>query len=223
MSVNPAKISDLELIQSQWAQLGEILELVQASRSVKREDALRLLHIRGLDRVRPLVLYISDEPTELTTVEDKSHAQSCVKKALTPKQDWEPGDTDDPSTASLEFHIPALLAWLKTTNLDLDVSEWQKWKCDTLPELKRRKLLKTVPTRETPLDPAIYSAKVIRLADAPGYLGMNKNKFNKDVRPQLVELEYGDRSIGFNRRDLDQWVDQQTGTDDTTERITWEL
>lgn len=49
--------------------------------------------------------------------------------------------------------------------------------------------------------------KVIRLKDAPRYLGMNKNRFNKDIKPILPILRIGVRGIGFDRVDLDQWVE----------------
>ncbi len=49
--------------------------------------------------------------------------------------------------------------------------------------------------------------KVIRLKDAPRYLGMNKNRFNRDIKPILPILRIGVRGIGFDRVDLDQWVE----------------
>ncbi len=49
--------------------------------------------------------------------------------------------------------------------------------------------------------------KVIRLKDAPRYLGMNKNRFNKDIKPIMPIVRIGARGIGFDRLDLDQWVE----------------
>ena len=33
--------------------------------------------------------------------------------------------------------------------------------------------------------------RLIRLRDAPSYLGMDRNRFNKEVRPALTELRIG--------------------------------
>src|SRR5271157_4956423 len=50
--------------------------------------------------------------------------------------------------------------------------------------------------------------RLIRQRDAPGYLGMDPNRFNEEVRPYLVEIPIGKQGIGFDRLDLDAWVDQ---------------
>jgi len=50
--------------------------------------------------------------------------------------------------------------------------------------------------------------RIIRLKDAPGYLGMDKNKFNELVRPFVTEIRYGSMSVGFDRVDLDRWLDE---------------
>ena len=49
--------------------------------------------------------------------------------------------------------------------------------------------------------------RIIRMKDAPSYLGMNKNHFNKAVRPFLTELRFGTQGVAFDRLDLDAWVD----------------
>jgi hypothetical protein len=49
--------------------------------------------------------------------------------------------------------------------------------------------------------------RFIRLRDAPTYLGMDRNKFNRDVRPTLVEIPLGGHGIAFDRLDLDAWAD----------------
>ncbi|WP_246247033.1 hypothetical protein [Candidatus Methylobacter favarea] len=54
----------------------------------------------------------------------------------------------------------------------------------------------------TPLLP-----RLIRIKDAPFYLGMDKNRFNQEVRPQLTEMKIGTQGIAFDRLDLDAWVD----------------
>ena len=49
--------------------------------------------------------------------------------------------------------------------------------------------------------------RVIRHKDAPSYLGVNVNYFNKFIRPQLTEIVYGSQMIGFDRCELDEWFD----------------
>lgn len=47
---------------------------------------------------------------------------------------------------------------------------------------------------------------LIRLKNAPLYLGMDKNRFNTEVRPLLIEIPIGKHGIAFDRQDLDQWI-----------------
>ena len=54
----------------------------------------------------------------------------------------------------------------------------------------------------------ILLPRLIRLRDAPYYLGMDRNRFNKEVRPYLKEIRIGEQGIAFDRLDLDKWVDQ---------------
>jgi hypothetical protein len=49
--------------------------------------------------------------------------------------------------------------------------------------------------------------RLIRLRDAPGYLGMDRNKFNAEVRPFLTEIPLGKQAVAFDRLELDGWVD----------------
>jgi len=49
--------------------------------------------------------------------------------------------------------------------------------------------------------------RLIRLRDAPFYLGMDRNRFNREVRPYLIEIQVGEQGIAFDRLDLDAWVD----------------
>ncbi len=49
--------------------------------------------------------------------------------------------------------------------------------------------------------------RLVRLRDAPIYLGMDKNRFNNEVRPTLIEVPIGDQGVAFDRLDLDAWVD----------------
>ena len=50
--------------------------------------------------------------------------------------------------------------------------------------------------------------KFIRLRDAGPYLGMDKNRFNIEVRPHLTLVPIGVQGIAFDRIELDQWADQ---------------
>jgi hypothetical protein len=49
--------------------------------------------------------------------------------------------------------------------------------------------------------------RIIRIRDAPFYLGMDKNRFNTEVRPSLTEMKIGTQGIAFDRLELDAWVD----------------
>ena len=48
--------------------------------------------------------------------------------------------------------------------------------------------------------------RLIRLRDAPRYLGMDKNRFNRDVRPRVTAIRIGTQGIAFDRIDLDAWA-----------------
>jgi hypothetical protein len=50
--------------------------------------------------------------------------------------------------------------------------------------------------------------RFIRLRDAAAYLGMDKNRFNRDVRPHLCTIPIGTQGISFDRVDLDAWADE---------------
>ena len=52
-----------------------------------------------------------------------------------------------------------------------------------------------------------FLPRFIRLRDAPSYLGMDKNRFNRDVRPLLAVIPIGTQGIAFDRLDLDSWAD----------------
>jgi hypothetical protein len=45
------------------------------------------------------------------------------------------------------------------------------------------------------------------LRDAPAYLGMDKNRFNREVRPQLTMIPVGSHGIAFDRIELDAWAE----------------
>lgn len=49
--------------------------------------------------------------------------------------------------------------------------------------------------------------RLIRFKDAPRYLGMDRNRFNREVRPYLTQIPIGAQGIAFDRLDLDAWVE----------------
>jgi hypothetical protein len=49
--------------------------------------------------------------------------------------------------------------------------------------------------------------RIIRFRDAPFYLGMDRNRFNAEVRPHLTEVPIGTQGIGFDRLELDAWFE----------------
>lgn len=49
--------------------------------------------------------------------------------------------------------------------------------------------------------------RLIRLRDAPAYLGMDRNRFNAEVRPRLTEIFFGSHGVGFDRLALDVWFE----------------
>ena len=55
---------------------------------------------------------------------------------------------------------------------------------------------------------SIIPPRFIRQRDAPAYLGMDRNRFDAEVRPELTEIPLGDRSIAYDRLDLDAWADE---------------
>jgi hypothetical protein len=49
--------------------------------------------------------------------------------------------------------------------------------------------------------------RLIRLRDAPYYLGMDRNRFNGEVRPYLTAIPIGRQGIAFDRLELDAWAE----------------
>ncbi len=54
--------------------------------------------------------------------------------------------------------------------------------------------------------------RLIRLRDAPNYLGMDPNRFNAEVRPYLIEIPIGKQGIAFDRLDLDRMTEYKAAT-----------
>ena len=49
--------------------------------------------------------------------------------------------------------------------------------------------------------------RLIRLRDAAFYLGMDRNRFNTEVRHYLTNIPIGRQGIAFDRLELDAWVE----------------
>ena len=49
--------------------------------------------------------------------------------------------------------------------------------------------------------------RLVRFRDAPAYLGMDRNRFNAEVRPFLTKIPIGQQGIAFDRLELDAWVE----------------
>jgi len=49
--------------------------------------------------------------------------------------------------------------------------------------------------------------RLIRLKNAPKYLGTNVNYFNRNIRPYITEIRLSKQNVSFDRLDLDQWVE----------------
>jgi hypothetical protein len=50
--------------------------------------------------------------------------------------------------------------------------------------------------------------RFIRFRDAPTYLGMDRNRFNAEVRGSLTEIPIGTQGVAFDRLELDAWAEQ---------------
>jgi hypothetical protein len=55
--------------------------------------------------------------------------------------------------------------------------------------------------------PSAVLPRFIRYRDAPAYLGMDRNRFNEEVRAFLTVIPIGKQGIAFDRLDLDAWAD----------------
>jgi len=50
--------------------------------------------------------------------------------------------------------------------------------------------------------------RFIRAKNAPAYLGMDRNKFNAQIKPRLTVIELGPQSRAYDRLDLDAIADE---------------
>lgn len=64
--------------------------------------------------------------------------------------------------------------------------------------------------------------RLIRLRDIPHYLGMDRHRFDQEVRPFVTEIPIGTQGKAFDRLDLDKWVDyykQRSGRPSNDKRL----
>lgn len=50
--------------------------------------------------------------------------------------------------------------------------------------------------------------RVIRASKAPQYLGMDRNRFNREVKPYLIAVPIGKQGVAYDRLDLDEWWEE---------------
>ena len=55
--------------------------------------------------------------------------------------------------------------------------------------------------------PSRLAPRLVRLRDAPYYLGMDRNRFNREVRPFITSIPIGRQGIAFDRLELDAWLE----------------
>lgn len=68
--------------------------------------------------------------------------------------------------------------------------------------------------------PLSFPPRLIRFRQASAYLGMDRNRFNREVRPNVHEIPIGDRGIAFDRVELDAWADAYCERNGRPARIT---
>lgn len=49
--------------------------------------------------------------------------------------------------------------------------------------------------------------RFIRFGSAPEYFGMDRNRFNAEVRPYLTEIAIGTQGIAFDRLEMDEFAE----------------
>ena len=55
--------------------------------------------------------------------------------------------------------------------------------------------------------PPRLTPRLVRFRDAPYYVGMDRNRFNREVRPYITSIPIGRQGIAFDRVELDAWVE----------------
>ena len=71
----------------------------------------------------------------------------------------------------------------------------------------------------------VIAPRIIRFRDAAAYLGMDRNRFNVEVRPYLSEVPIGKQGVGFDRLELDAWFEDYKSRNGRPARkgaLTWD-
>jgi len=55
--------------------------------------------------------------------------------------------------------------------------------------------------------PSRIAPRLVRFRDAPYYIGMDRNRFNREVRPFITNIPIGRQGLAFDRLELDAWVE----------------
>ena len=58
----------------------------------------------------------------------------------------------------------------------------------------------------------LIQPRFMRAGEAPDYLSMNLALFNEIVRPYVSEFPIGERGVGFDRLELDEWASSYVET-----------
>ena len=66
---------------------------------------------------------------------------------------------------------------------------------------------KAVPSKTRSGGTIVLQPRVVRFKDAPGYLGMDRNRFNAEVRPYVTEIPIGKQGKGYDRLEPDVWFE----------------
>jgi len=53
----------------------------------------------------------------------------------------------------------------------------------------------------------LEATRLIRLKNAPKYLGMGRHTFNRNVREFVTQIPIGRSGIAFDKLELDAWVE----------------
>ena len=75
----------------------------------------------------------------------------------------------------------------------------------------------------------VIEPRFVRLRDAPRYFGMDKNRFNREIRPQLTEIRIGSQGRAFDRLEMSEVAEDYKSRDgipaalSTRKKPPWEI
>ncbi|MET0002067.1 MAG: hypothetical protein ABW087_00370 [Candidatus Thiodiazotropha sp.] len=59
---------------------------------------------------------------------------------------------------------------------------------------------------------ATQNSALLRHKNAPAYLAMDRNRFNKEIRPHMLEVKMGEQGIAYYRKHLDSIAEAYVST-----------